>query len=675
FLTSLIDRYSSAGIRLNALYADEMHIQQDWNYFDHHDHGEFAMRYVSPGLAREFAARYGAAYADFAKYLVYFIHGQEDFASNLTAKQGVMHTFGATPEAVQQTALFRARYYRLLQDGVVDLFVKAKRYAEEKMGQRLESRAHATWAESPTIDSWGAGESNRWRPKYEYTPDFVWSNTVQQAASACDDYFKWGDFLTGNGNDHAEGGWIDRDYFALALAASTGIVNEVPYSYAAHWGHPDPIMRRRTALVNVYGASAEPGFAAVQGSVHRDTEVLMLYPLDLVAVEERFGSWMAQYGYTNYITAAKLLELGKVNGSAIDMAGRRFTTLVALFEPFPRQRLLEMMREFARAGGRVVWSGPPPLLTFEGGPAREIWQQIFGVAVAPGAIGGMRMPGTMVQFEASLARVQPQMILSDLLVDRIYPVEPGQGTEIVARVKGNIVGTRRGSATYLGYRPRDDQSRSLGYDVRNWFEVLDALGAYPGADNPDRISRLGDYLACRFPNGTIALAPHLREIDEGWAGGFSRDPRADQLFLDQHPLPSEALHLRQSKVSGHQVDFEGEHAVAFRLDSAGQLIAFAGRKCREITVDGRKTVFADTPLDAIAWAPVAAERRIPNGAVLQIQVSGTGGVRIPTVELTLFAEGAKPGSRGPRVPHRMENGALVFEATPALNGKWIYGVR
>ena len=66
---------------------------------------------------------------------------------------------------------------------------------------------------------------------------------MHQAASACSDYFKWGDFLTGNGNDHAEGGWLDRNYFALALGCSTGILNEVPYSYAAHWGMPGPISR------------------------------------------------------------------------------------------------------------------------------------------------------------------------------------------------------------------------------------------------------------------------------------------------------------------------------------------------------------------------------------------------------------------------------------------------
>jgi hypothetical protein len=87
------------------------------------------------------------------------------------------------------------------------------------MGHRLESRAHATWAQSPTIDRWNTTGTPQQQQQYEYTSNFVWSNTVQQAASACYDYFKWGDFLTGNGNDHAEGGWLDRNYYGLMLAA------------------------------------------------------------------------------------------------------------------------------------------------------------------------------------------------------------------------------------------------------------------------------------------------------------------------------------------------------------------------------------------------------------------------------------------------------------------------
>ena len=687
FLTELVDRYAAAGIRLNALYSDEMHIQQDWSYFSHHDHGEFALRYVSPGLAREFAARYGSDYEDFARYLIYFVHGQEDYVNDLSAKAGVMHTLGATPEAVRRTALLRAHYYHMLQNGVVDLFVQAKHYAERKMGHRLEARAHATWAESPPIDYWGSGEGNQWGWPYEYTSNFVWSNTVQQAASACYDYFKWGDFLTGNGNDYAEGGWLDRDYFALAMAASTGILNKVPYSYAAHWGDPEEISIRRSALEETYGVVPSPLlYGAVENLQHRDVDVLMLYPLDLVAVEERFGSWMTQYGYTNYVTAAKLLERGKVSGNAIEMAGRRFTTLVALFEPFPPERLLALMKEFTAGGGRLIWSGPPPLLTFEGESALGRWEEIFGVDYQPTAADGIAASGKRVRFEGPLANTGPQVILTHFLVDRIYPVNPRPGTTVVARVKDRIIGAQRASATFLGYRPVDDQSQSFGYDVRNWFEVLQALGGYAPTgkfsgvnDNTEFLSRTGPYLACRFPNGAVAIAPHLRQIEEGWAGGFSRNPEQDRRYLELHPPPSESIHLREFRVSGHSLSYDGEHALAFRVDGQGNLIAFAGRKCREITVDGQRTVFADRDLEGIGWAPVALERRVEGGALMQIQVSGAGTVRVPAAglpaELALYSEGAKPGSRGERVPCRRENGALVFTATEELAHRWLYAVR
>ncbi len=685
FLKDVVDRYAAAGVKLNGLYADEMHIQQDWAYFKHHDHGQFALRYVTPHLAQEYARRYGAEYQDFAKFLVYFAYGQEDFASDLTATQGVMHVMGPSPEDVQRTALLRARYYKLLQDGVVDLFAAAKRYAEMKMGHTLEARAHATWAESPTIDYWRVVRQPVARNHYEYTSNFIWSDTVHQAASACYDYFKWGDFLTGNGNDHAEGGYLDRSYFALALACSTGILNAVPYSYAAHWGVPEEVSRRRMALVDVYGASGEPHFNIVEDMQHRDTEVLMLYPLDLVAAEERFGSWMTQYGYANYVTAAKLLERGKVSGASIQMAGRRFTTLAALFEPFPSRRLLEMMREFASQGGRLVWSGPPPVLTAEGEPALEAWQEIFGVDYKPEADDGLVAPGKVVRFEGSLKNVTPQTILTDFLVDRIYPVRPRVGTEIVGRVKDWVVGTRRGRAVFLGYRPRDDQSRSLGYDTRNWFEVLETLGAYPGTgrfagvnDNPDHVSRTGPYMAARFPNGAVAIAPHLREYEEGWQGGFARARAQDLEYLKRNPPPSEQIHLKDFKINGHVVTYDGEHAVAFRLDSSGALEAFAGHQARQITVDGRTTVFADRAFEVVAWAPVARERRIAGGAVLQILARGGGRLRIPARGLgpgaAVYAEGPAPASRGKRVPARIDGDFLELEIGAESSGRWLYVV-
>lgn len=690
FLKSLIDKYAAAGVKLNALYSDEMHIQQDWDYFHHHDHGEFALRYVSPGLAREYARRYGEEYRDFAKYLVYFCYGQEDWANDLSAREGASDVFGSTPQEIQRTALFRARYYHLLQNGVVDLFTQAKHYAEKVMGHRLEARAHATWAESPTIDYWRTGSQPMFRSAYEYTSNFVWSNTVQQAASACYDYFKWGDFLTGNGNDHAEGGYADRDYFALALACSTGILNEVPLSYAAHWGMPDEVSRRRMALVNVYGDAGSPLFGMVEGMEHRNTTVLMLYPLDLTAVEERFGSWMTQYGYANYITQEKLLERGAVRNGAIEVAGRRFTTLVALFEPFPSHKLLRMMSELAQGGGTVIWSGPPPGLAWEGDPVLPEWEALFGVQYRPLPEGGIRAPGKEVQFHGPLASVPAQVILTDFLVDRIYPVAAQAPVDTVATMGKDVVGTLRkvdgkGAAVFLGFRPRDDQSRSLGYETRTWFQTLASLGAYNGTgvfagvnDNPDYLSRTTEYLCCRFPNGAVAIARHFRSVEEGWPGGFARNRKQDEEIVAHLNLPSEHISLKDFHVDGHTVTYEGQEAVAFRVDEQGTLVAFSGSSANHIVVDGRDTIFADGSLSAAAWAPVPPECRVPGGAVVRAIAYGSGTLSIPVPgvqgDARVYAEGPKPGSKGDAVPCRLDAGVLHITIDGSHSGRWLYVV-
>jgi hypothetical protein len=198
----------------------------------------------------------------------------------------------------------------------------------------------------------------------------------------------------------------------------------------------------------------------------------MLYPLSLVACEERFGSWMVQYGYANYVTPRKLLEHGHVGPDAqIEMAGRKFGTLAVLFEPLPPAGLLEFLDQFASNGGKLIWSGPPPRVDFAGQPVLARWQKLFGVKTVQFGIEGQIADGWQVQFSGTFSKVPAQTILTDFLVDRIYPVEPDAGAETIARVGTNIVGTyratgKRGSATFLGFRPRDDQSASLGAEVR-----------------------------------------------------------------------------------------------------------------------------------------------------------------------------------------------------------------
>ncbi len=681
FLQGLVDRYHQAGVPLNGLYADEMHIQQDWSYFDHHDEGQFTLRYLTANMARRFAELYGAEFADFEKHFVYFCYGQHSFLTGLDARLRAQHVFGGSPDDIQRTFLLRRRYYDLLDKTVIDLFAQAKEHAEKLYGHDLEARAHATWAQSPTIDSWRTGNLPLAPRQYEYTSDFEWSNTVQQAAAACSDYFRWNAFLTGGGNDHAEGGWADRDYYGLALACSTGILNKWPNAYAAAWGMPGPALHRHQALQDAFGAAASPWFQAIEDCQHRDVEVLMLYPLGLVASEERFGSWMVQYGYANYVTAEQLLRHGRVADDGwIEMAGRRFNTVAALFEPLPPAGLLPFLEDFVAKGGKLVWSGPPPRLDLAGAPVLERWQRLCGVANLRFTQEGNVAAGEIVSFEATLKAVPPQTILTDFLVDRIYPVEPAAGTEVVARVAGQTAGLHyrvgEGSATFLGFRPRDDQAASLGYEVRTWFEILKALGAYPGADNPSLVSRESPYLATRFPNGTTVVAAHFRSYVESWPGGFHRDPKQDEAVLAANPLSPDALELQDFRVNGHAVDFKGSLIVGFRLDAAQRLIAFSGHNCDRIRLDGREHIFADAPLAHLAWAPVLESRRVPGGAVMELWVNGSANVTIPLPEGVaggrLFTQGSRLGSVGQPIAATVEAGQLKFRAEAAWGHAHLY---
>jgi hypothetical protein len=302
----------------------------------------------------------------------------------------------------------------------------------------------------------------------------------------------------------------------------------------------------------------------------------------------------------------------------------------------------------------------------------------------------MFAPGKQVVFAGALRDLQPMTILTDLLVDRIYPIVPRDGVEAVARVQSRIVGTRRvtsngGSLTVLGFRPRDDQSASLGYDARWWFDILAALGAYPATgkfsdrnDNTEVLSRMGDYLVCRFPNGAVAIAPHLRRLEECWPGGFARDRKQDEQIVAQLALPSEQVTLDNFRVNGHTVTYRGERAMAFRACSGGLPIAFCGAGADRITIDGRTTAFANQPMALAAWAPVDAARRVKGGAAMQILVYGAGEVHIPLTDVTgpadLVAQGATPGSRGAVIPSRIEGGVLTFTAGP-VTGNWLYVVR
>jgi hypothetical protein len=54
--------------------------------------------------------------------------------------------------------------------------------------------------------------------------------------------------------------------------------------------------------------------------------------------------------------------------------------------------------------------------------------------------------------------------------------------------------------------------------------------------------------------------------------------------------------------------------MAFRLDGAGSLVAFAGYNCQRIAIDGREFVFASRSVSLVAWAPVVPHGQMPGVA-------------------------------------------------------------
>ena len=122
-------------------------------------------------------------------------------------------------------------------------------------------------------------------------------------------------------------------------------------------------------------------------------------------------------------------------------------------------------------------------------------------------------------------------------------------------------------------------------------------------------------------------------------------------------------------MNGHRVTFDGELTMAFRLDGAGSLAAFAGYNCQKVMVDSREFVFASQPVSQVAWAPVLPERRVPGGAILEIWVHGEAAMSLPLPGGVkggeLYFEGSHVGAFGAKVACECSDGLMRFNA---LNG-------
>ncbi len=619
YVHGIIDMYRKQGVEFMELYSDEMHIQFDWD-FDHFGPYEIPTRYMTENFQNTLA-KADPLFADFDIALIYFGY---DMLCDRKAL-GIDHTqhvLGTDAASLRRTFALRSTYYETLQDKVVGMCCESRDYIRstyvKHKGYDPLCLGHATWQESPTCDQYGKGRKQGMFNDavrngicaYDYTKDYVYSSTVREAISGCYDYFKWNDYFSYGGNDFCECGWFDRNYYGGAMAASLGALNRNEVASWGAWGFPAEIRKRFNKISSGFGALSTYESGIMCYGRPRIVDVLYLYPKHLTSVEERFGSWMVQSGYVNYCPADRVVNLGKVENGTLKLGLGNYSTIVAAFEPYYDEKLLSLLEEFVSGGGRVVWCSTPPAKKDGTVPAR--WLKDFGLV----SVQSLTEGGTAekVTFCGSLSYVHPMNIPTDYLPDRIYTAVPMEGSEILAKANGSVIGVKNGGFVFIGCRLRDDQSGDTGDAPKTLFDVLKALGAYGGAacfDNTETLSRTTPYFVTKFANGAVAVCPHTYPLKELWDGPFARDDEKDAALLKDYDykVPLQ-MKLAGLPVEGHRIGFEGG-SLKYVLTADGSLQGFSGENTCGITVDGKPYTVtkenADTAFNVIEPA------RIPDG--------------------------------------------------------------
>ena len=144
-------------------------------------------------------------------------------------------------------------------------------------------------------ESWAAVEH---RNRYDYMPDFVWSNTVHQASAACANYFLWNEFLTGGNNDVARRRLCrPRTITRAPLACSLAALNRHPLASAGMWGMPQTHRRAHAGRQpGVMARWVTPGSARYKTMPRAAWKCCSSTRKTWFSVDERFGSWMSLYG-------------------------------------------------------------------------------------------------------------------------------------------------------------------------------------------------------------------------------------------------------------------------------------------------------------------------------------------------------------------------------------------
>lgn len=657
YVEEVLRRHKEAGLDYTCFHADETHAVYSWDQ-SRIRHGAPCLYYLTRNMAERFRELWGEA--DLERALLYFPYHAHDRLPPPHGEADSQHVLGPGEEGIARTWLLRSRYYDLFSRGLVDFCIEALERAERLWGRRMLVPNHATWEESPTCDRFGpdcklrseqAPELYFPRPpapgesRYDLTPLYEWGSSRQEYGCGCFDYFRMNDFLTGGYTDMAEEGYTDANYYAAALTVSLGRLSRLPSPGMGMWGSPPEVCERmrRVAVCHGLNVAGSP-LAHVLGGL-RSTPVLALYPLDLHPACPRFGAWMVQYGYCDYITEEKLLEHERRGEGTLEVAGAGYKALFVPFSPLPSLAFMGVVWDFVASGGILLWAGPPALLLRESGAeAGGAWSGLVGCEAA-GPLGGRVAADAIVEFRGILSGVPPMRVPTAFFPDQIYPVRPLEGAEVVAVVRlggeeipvGTVRRLGEGVACYLGLRPRDDQSRSTGEEVATLFHVLCALGAYD-PDGVEVLSRSGPYLFTRFPSGTVACTRHSWPIRQTWVGSWKQDHYTGR-------LPEETIVLEGAPVAGSRVTCTARGVLAWRLKD-GRLEAFWGEGVTGFGADGVWWSFCKEPA-TVAFAPLAPDALAPGvGASYILYVAEEGEYTFPVRleapgETELFCEGER----------------------------------
>ena len=678
YVHGIVDTYRERGVEFMELYSDEMHIQFDWDLGGHFGPREIPTRYMTDSF-QDYLSKIDPIFSDFDRALIYFGYDMA-IDKKESGRKDTQHVIGKSASDLYRTFNLRKTYFESLQTRVVDMCCDARDYIRDtyvkNAGWDPVCYGHATWQESPTCDRYadlgGEGMFNRAMVNgictYDYTPSYTYSSTIREAISACYDYFKWNDYFSYGGTDFCECGWFDRNYYGGAMSASLASLNRNELCAWGAWGFPDEARKRFIPVQNGYG-SYIPREGIVNWNRPRDIDVLYIYPKDLTMIEEKFGSWMVQYGYCNYCPSDRVANLGKISDGKLHLGLCKYSTVVVGFEPIYNEDFLNLLKDFANDGGNVIWNSTPT--ADKDGIIPNAWLEFFGIDCATTVTEGKSAKS--VSFVGELEGIEDMKIPTAYLPDRTYEIKISDASSPIAYADGKLIGCTRkygkGKATYIGCRLRDDQSGESGDAPSTLFDVLKTFGAYGGKDsldNPETISRKSEYFSTKFPNGTYSFCRHYRTMRELWPEGiFMRHQDIDAKFLETYDmLVPTSLDFSDFSLDGHKITYFGENFLQYRLDDDGNLCGFRGDNTCGITIDGKEYKVTDEKSNTAFG--LIEDCRIPDGYKMGWMISSNS----PIVDIcTPIPDGAEiyaaPHATGFEL---IENGSLSYNGSKVFKG-------